>query len=46
MTISTAVPRAIPEALINEMILMTLCDFFAKRYRLAMKKGSLTAAIS
>ena len=38
--IREAVPIAIPIALIIEIIFMILCDFFAKRYLLAMKRGS------
>ena len=31
MSMSAAVPMAMPAALIAEMMLITLCDFFAKR---------------
>ena len=34
--ISAAVPTAIPQALIAEMMLMTFCFFLAKRYRHAI----------
>ena len=37
MSISAAVPMAMPAALIAEITLMTLCDFRANRYLAAMK---------
>lgn len=37
--ISAAVPIAMPMALIADIRLITLCDFFAKRYLRAMKSG-------
>ena len=39
--IRAAVPTAIPIALIAEIILITLCDFLAKRYLPAMNEASL-----
>ena len=38
---SAAVPIAIPMALIAEMMLITLCDFLAKRYLTAMNGANL-----
>ena len=38
---SAAVPIAMPIALIAEMILITLCDFLAKRYLLAINGATL-----
>ena len=41
--ISAILPIPIPVALMSEMILITLCDFFANRYLLAMKNGKRKA---
>ena len=41
MMMRAAVPTAMPMALIAEMILITLCDFLAKRYLFAMNPASL-----
>ena len=41
-----AVPIAMPVALIAEMMLITLCDFLAKRYRLAMNPAVLILVLS
>ena len=43
MMMRAAVPMAMPMALIAEMMLITLCDFFAKRYLPAMKSGRFIA---
>ena len=43
--ISAAVPIAIPIALIAEIMLITLCDFFAKRYLPAMNGASFTSLL-
>ena len=41
MTISAAVPTAIPATPMPEIMLMTLYDFRAKRYRKAILNGSV-----
>ena len=41
MMMRAAVPIAIPIALIAEIMLITLCDFFAIRYLPAMNDASL-----
>ena len=43
---SAAVPIAIPIALIAEMMLITLCDFLAKRYLFAMNPANLILSLS
>ena len=40
--IRAAVPMAMPMALIAEIMLITLCDFFANRYLPAMNQGKFT----
>ena len=40
-----AVPIAMPMALIAEIILITLCDFLAKRYLPAMNGANLMTVI-
>ena len=42
---SAAVPIAMPIALIDEMMLITLCDFLAKRYLPAINGASLILVI-
>ena len=44
MMTKAAVPIAMPIALIAEMMLITLCDFFANRYLPAMKSGRFIVA--
>ena len=46
MMISAAVPIAMPMALIAEMMLITLCDFFAIRYLPAMNGANFISPTS